>query len=143
MSSSRSIKFPFIAAGIAALLGMSIASMRTAAPPKRNPAQDKRDLGLQGAGVGGNFQAGGAEHGGGNPARKTEKSPAPREELPAGDGFGDDFRDQAGGQQAASKLLGRRGSKHQDEDTGANKAGSGYESKERDLRGITGPETPS
>lgn len=138
MSSSRSSTFPLIAGSIAALLGMSIASMRTATPPKKNPAQDKYDLGLQGAGVGGNFQAGGPERGGGNPARKAEKPQAPREELPAGDGYGDNRQGQA-----ATKLFGRWSNKHQDDDTGANNAGSEYGSKKRDVRGITGPETPS
>lgn len=82
MPFTRPEKSPVLAAGIAAVVGMSIYSMRTTKPPE-NQAKERYDLGLQGAGVGGNAQAGGSEQGR-NPANKPEKTTAPKEKLPSG-----------------------------------------------------------
>lgn len=74
---------PVVAVGIATLLGMSVYSMRTAHSSTSNKAQDKRELGLRGAGIGGNKNAGGPEFGT-NSVERKEQTTAPKSELPSG-----------------------------------------------------------
>lgn len=84
MSQIGSKLSPVVAASIAALLGMSIYSMRTSQASASSKAQDKRDLGLQGAGIGGNKNAGGPEFGF-NPAEEQPQTPASKSQLPSGE----------------------------------------------------------
>ncbi|UNI16341.1 hypothetical protein JDV02_002779 [Purpureocillium takamizusanense] len=84
---------PIIAAAGAAAVGVGIYRSRKAGTgegqdgPSRNQAQTKRDLELQGAGVGGNMMTGGTELSPDRPDRNPERrtgTTAPPSELPSG-----------------------------------------------------------